>query len=177
LTPRRTLLSSSSSEEQKPAAWLPRVTGVLDGLEVDWVVAGAVAAADYRAEERFTTDLDLLVTWNDQIPEACEAAGYDVRVVADADSTPHLLILHDGSERIDVIVAVVPYQHTAIQRGAAAHVLTIEDVIIHKLIAARPRDRDDIRSILSTDPTLDRAYLDDWIEAWGVDDEWQRLIS
>lgn len=151
------------------------MTGVLDELSVEWVVAGAVAAADYRAEERFTTDLDLLVTWDDRLPAACEAAGYDVRVLADPQNTPHLLILHDGSERIDLIIAVVSYQDTAIERGAAERVLTIEDVIIHKLIAGRPRDRDDIRSILSTDPTLDAAYLDDWIDAWGVAGDWQRL--
>lgn len=69
----------------------------------------------------------------------------------------------------------MPYQHVAIERGRPDHVLTIEDVIIHKLIAGRPRDRDDIRSILATDPDLDHAYLDPWIVAWDVDEEWQRL--
>lgn len=138
-------------------------------------MAGAVAAAEYRAEARFTTDLDLLVEWDEGLPAALMDAGYSVRLVADADSSPHLLMLQDGSERIDLIVAVVPYQRTAIERGRPSRVLTAEDVIIHKLIAGRPRDRDDIRSILAADTELDEAYLAEWCDAWGVADEWARL--
>jgi DNA-directed RNA polymerase subunit F len=45
-------------------------------------------------------------------------------------------------------------------------------VIIHKLIAWRPRDRDDIRSILEADVAPDREYLDRWISAWDLADRW-----
>lgn len=80
---------------------MPRVTGVLEELGADWVLAGAVAAAEYRAEPRFTTDLDLLVTWVDRLPEACAAAGYAVRVIRSGDDDPHLVVLSDGSERVE----------------------------------------------------------------------------
>ena len=42
---------------------------------------------------------------------------------------------------------MVEYQRVALRRSVD-HVLTAEDVIVHKLIAWRLRDRDDIRSIL-----------------------------
>jgi hypothetical protein len=48
-------------------------------------------------------------------------------------------------------------------------------VIIHKLIAGRPRDLDDIRSILETGAELDRQYLDHWIEEWDLGERWQQF--
>lgn len=52
--------------------------------------------------------------------------------------------------RADIVIASTEYQRIAVAR-AVDHVLTVEDVLIHKLIAWRPRDQDDVRSILSTD--------------------------
>lgn len=53
--------------------------------------------------------------------------------------------------------------------------LSPEDVILHKLIAARPRDLDDIENILDAAPELDEAYLTGWAEAWNVLELWDRL--
>lgn len=53
--------------------------------------------------------------------------------------------------------------------------LAPEDVILHKLIAGRPRDLDDIQNILDAAPTLDEAYLEGWAEAWDVLEPWHRL--
>ncbi|MGA0877866.1 MAG: hypothetical protein ACO3SP_01985 [Ilumatobacteraceae bacterium] len=52
-------------------------------------------------------------------------------------------------------------------------VLTAEDVIVHKLIAGRPRDLDDIRSILSTGRNIDEAFVVDNAQQWGVLDRWE----
>ncbi|MFN3219971.1 MAG: hypothetical protein ACE367_26065 [Acidimicrobiales bacterium] len=45
-------------------------------------------------------------------------------------------------------------------------------VAIHKLIAWRPRDRDDIRSILEAGVALDSDYLERWVAAWELDERW-----
>ncbi|MCC7077746.1 MAG: hypothetical protein IT198_11520 [Acidimicrobiia bacterium] len=137
-----------------------------------WVVAGAAAALRYRTEPRFTTDLDLIVAWNDRIPSTFEADGYAVRTMADPDSDPHLVTLRRGSERVDLIVASVEYQHVALERGLEDHVLTVEDVIVHKLIAWRARDRDDIASILEARLDLDLGYIEHWATEWEVLDRW-----
>lgn len=60
---------------------------------------------------------------------------------------------------------------------SSAHVLTVEDVIVHKLIAWRPRDRDDIRSILEAGVALDAAYLTRWIAEWELADRWQTFAT
>lgn len=51
-------------------------------------------------------------------------------------------------------MATTEHQRIAVER-AVDHVLTVEDVFVHKLIARRPRDQDDINSILSTGLTFD----------------------
>lgn len=136
------------------------------------MVAGALAADRYRATQRYTADLDLLVAWDDAIPDVADALGYDVLVLADEGEPPHLIRLRSATERIDLLVALVDYQRLALDRGAAAHVLTVEDVLVHKLISWRPKDRDDVEAILATGPTLDEAYVDEWAAAWEVDDRW-----
>ncbi len=46
---------------------------------------------------------------------------------------------------------------------------------MHKLIAWRPRDRDDIASILSTGRSFDRAYIEHWAVEWDVLDRWEQI--
>ena len=80
----------------------------------------------------------------------------------------------------DILVAGTDYQREAIARAVPEgrnRLLTIEDVIIHKLIAGRYQDDADIESILATKPALDRTYLDRWIDYWDVGDRWQRLSA
>jgi len=163
----------ASTDEFDPSAWLAAVAERLDQLGVPWVVAGAIAAQKHRLAPRFTTDLDLLVRWDDRLSTAFDAEGFAVRALADPGNHPHLLMLRRPDAKVDLIVAIVDYQHLAIDRGLATHVLTVEDVIIHKLIAWRPKDQDDIASILAAGHDLDHAYLDHWVQEWEVEDRWQ----
>ena len=164
-----------SSEEPRPLAWLGSIAEVLDGLGVSWVLAGALAAGRYRAGPRYTADLDLLVEWDDRLPAAIEPLGYDVQTSADPGVDPHLLRLRSATERIDLIIAIVEYQLLAVRRGLGDHVLTAEDVIVHKLIAWRLKDRDDIASILATGRRLDETYIAEWAAAWDVADRWAEI--
>ena len=137
------------------------------------MVAGAIAAQKHRLAPRFTTDLDLLVRWDDRLAAAFEADGFEVTALADPGEHPHLVLLRRPDAKVDLIVAIVDYQHLAIDRGLATHVLTVEDVIVHKLIAWRPKDQDDLASILAAGPVLDHDYLDHWVQEWEVEDRWQ----
>ena len=55
--------------------------------------------------------------------------------------------------------------------------LTVEDVIVHKLIAWRAKDRDDLASILAANPVRDDDYIDTWAATWEVDDRWVRALD
>ena len=157
--------------EHDLSAWLASIADVFDDTGVNWTLIGALAANRYRTTPRFTTDVDALAEFDPALIERLETAGYDVTAIADADEPPHLLRCYRGPEQIDILLAVVDYQVTALDRSVD-HVLAIEDVIIHKLIAWRSRDRDDIRSILEADPDLDASYLDHWITEWELVNRW-----
>lgn len=66
------------------------------------------------------------------------------------------------------------YQKEALRR-AVDHVLTVEDVIVHKIIAWRPRDRSDIQSIVDAEHQIDWAYVGRWAEAFGVSERIDEL--
>ncbi len=157
--------------EHDPSAWLASIAEIFDEVGVNWTLVGALAANRYRAEPRFTTDVDALAQVHPDLVERLRTAGYAVDVIADQGESAHLLRCHRGAERIDILLAVVEYQIVALNR-AVDHRLTVEDVIIHKLIAWRMRDRDDIRSVLSVGPTLDLDYLNHWIAEWDLGERW-----
>lgn len=50
--------------------------------------------------------------------------------------------------------------------------LAVEDVIVFKLIAWRPRDQQDIDSILRARHQLDTPYIEKWANEWEVADRW-----
>jgi len=108
-----------------------------------------------------------MATFDPDLESRLIDAGYEVDVIADVGELPYLIRCHRGSEAVDILLPVVEYQRVALAR-AHDHVLTVEDVVVHKLIAWRPRDRNDIRSILEAGVDLDRAYLDRWIDEWEV---------
>jgi hypothetical protein len=162
--------------EHDPSAWLASIAEIFDQVGVDWTLVGALAANRYRATPRFTTDLDTLARYHGALVDALQQAGYEVAVFADEGEAPHLIRCHRGPEAVDILLPVIEYQRVALDR-AVDHVLAVEDVIVHKLIAWRPRDRDDIRSILENGVALDSAYLSRWIGEWELADRWETFVT
>jgi hypothetical protein len=161
------------------------VAALLGALRVDWVVIGAVAANRYRREVRLTGDLDLLVASHGPgglgaLETAFGTAGWSVR--RGSPDGAILRLRHPEYGAVDLILAETEYQRAAIERsafepngGVALRVLRIEDVLVHKLIAGRPRDVADIEDILERRPQLDEAYVEQWVEYWGVRELWQQM--
>lgn len=149
---------------------------ILDAAGVEWALIGGLAALRYRATPRLTVDADFLASRSPAVAEAFRAAGYDVTEAAEPGEAAHLLVVRGKGDVIDVLLAVVEYQEVALQR-AVDHVLTVEDVIVHKLIAWRPRDRNDIASILETGAALDEAYIAGWAAEWEVSERWAEALA
>lgn len=162
---------------QSHEEWLREARSVLDELGVDVIVMGAVAALRYRKLPRTTTDVDLLIAERvEGLASAFKERGYEVREVSDPSGDPFLFIITRDDARIDILVAETPYQEAAIERAKNGF-LSPEDVILHKLIAWRERDRDDIRSILERQKNLDDSYITHWAEEWDVTDRWREAKS
>jgi hypothetical protein len=139
------------------------------------VVIGAFAAGRFRATPRETVDIDFLVTSLDGVAPALRADGLDVREVADERGEPYLVHVRGTSIVADALLVETDYQAEA-HRRADDGFLTIEDVLVHKLIAWRARDRDDIASILSARHAFDVAYVERWAAAWSALDRWRTFV-
>ena len=171
----------------RPLGALGALMALLQHMGIAWVLIGAHAANRYRGSARFTRDVDLLLanagSSLDELRDALERAGWRVQ---QADINGELLRLqHAELGPADLLVAGTDYQQLAIQRArhelvdGAVHVpvLTIEDVLLHKLIAGRYQDLADIEAILATRPVLDRAYLSEWLAYWSLEADWLRVAG
>jgi hypothetical protein len=158
----------------EPSDYAAEFAERLRALGVEARLIGAHAALRYRRTPRVTTDVDFLVRSLDGIAAAMEADGYEVHEELDEDGEPFALFIRGHGRRVDILLAETEYQLEALDR-ATTDAITVEDVLIHKLLGWRSRDLDDIRDILSTDPALDLAYITRWVEAWEVADRWDEV--
>lgn len=145
--------------------------------EGQWVVFGAVAANLYRAEERTSFDVDVLVSISQDrflgIAERAKKLGWQVRNV---QSDWLFRFKHDALGELDMIRVEDNYQKQAMLRARATefqgrdvYVLAPEDVIIHKMIANRPQDEADIISILRAEHALDWDYIHAHVKTWELE--------
>jgi len=171
------LRGASAGEEGLPST-LEAIGAILDRLGIRWVIFGALAANLYRAETRLTQDVDLLLANAGPGVEALEAAlrssGWNVRRAIPDGSMLRARHVQHGD--VDLVLAQTAYQSEALARaqeqvfrdGTRLRVLAIEDVILHKLIAARSRDIADVESILDAALPMDEGYLERWAAEWEV---------
>jgi hypothetical protein len=162
---------------------------LLGRLRSPVMVIGGLAVA-VRGRPRMTRDADITVGFDkSELPrvlEAAAAAGFSSRIdepetfVAKTGVLP-LARASDGWE-VDLIFAGSPYEHEAITRataedlqGVTLPVISAEDLVIHKVVAGRPRDMDDASAIVARqgaklDRTLVLEFLVGLAEAVADDD-------
>ena len=156
------------------------------GGRADWAVVGGHAANLYRAEARFTVDTDVLISQGrrsmEDVAKKMVEAGWGVQSMPQGGWL--LRVSHPLLGAVDVIASETDYQEHALARarvtrfdGVELRALSVEDVLIHKLIAARFKDEADVEDILRTDPDLDRDYLAKWIDEWGIRDRYERIVA
>ena len=72
--------------------------------------------------------------------------------------------------RVDFVFGVSAYERQAIERArrepmgrAQVCFASVEDVLIHKIVAGRPRDLEDARIIVVKQQTIDTDYVRHWL--------------
>lgn len=169
---------------------LVELAAVLDGEGVPYMVIGGYANLVWGSA-RLTRDLDLTIELEDSRLGALITILASKYTVLPPDpekfcrETRVLPMATDQGVRVDLIVAGLPYEEQAIRRavnvavgGRSVRVCTAEDLIIHKLVSDRPRDREDVESVIRRQgPKLNRNYLDPIVQGLSVDLERPEIWS
>ncbi len=178
------------------AELLADAVGRLDRARIPYMVTGSVAST-YHGEPRATLDLDIVI---DPVPATLDAlvAGFsadgcyidrDAAFVALRERTQFNVVGADAT-KIDFIVRKDrPFSRAEFERrlpadllGTPAFIARIEDMIIVKLEWSLPFDSErqlrDVASMLKVaGDAIDRAYIDRWVRALGLEDAWQRVAD
>jgi len=172
------------------AALIKRIAQHLDGNRIPYMIIGGQAVLLYGTP-RLTRDIDITLGLDtDQfrvIDKICQAL--DLRFLID-DPEPFavrtkVLPAEDIASRIrvDFIFSFTPYERQAIERankvmmeGYPVSFASREDVIIHKMFAARAVDLEDVRYILVKGrQRIDLAYIRRWLSEFSSLPEHERI--
>ncbi|MBW1803398.1 MAG: nucleotidyl transferase AbiEii/AbiGii toxin family protein [Deltaproteobacteria bacterium] len=156
---------------------LAKIAGELKRADLPYMIIGGQAVLLYGTP-RMTKDIDITlgvdVQHLESILPAVQAIGLEI-ISKDfrsfAERTSVLPTRDKGSGiRVDFIFSFTPYERQAISRSRAVPLqgeevmfASAEDVIIHKIFAGRPRDIEDVRSVLLKNPDLEVSYIRKWL--------------
>jgi hypothetical protein len=156
---------------------LARLAGALGRAKIPYMVIGGQAVI-HHGEPRFTKDIDFTVGVPPSELSRVLSALLSLGLRPDVDDPQgfvdrtHVLPLLDAARRLRVDVSFTDsaYEAQAIARGVDVPVRGVpvrfasaEDLVIHKLIAGRPLDLVDVKSVLLKNPGLDLRDVRRWL--------------
>ena len=144
----------------------------LDQQTIRYMVIGGFAVSIW-GEPRFTRHLDVTIsvpseTFDSTVQRICsQFRSLSAEPLRFARETRVLPVV-SGNVPVDIIFAALPYEDEAIARArqikvgsALVRICSPEDLVIHKIVSPRPRDREDIEGIFRyRHSELDFSYLD-----------------
>jgi hypothetical protein len=157
---------------------LSKVALQLKKASIPYMVIGGQAVLLY-GEPRLTRDIDITlgigVKELDKIQKIITILGLKSLVEKEKEFVERNMVLptldKKSGIRIDFIFSFSPYERQAIERAkdiklgrAQVRFASLEDVVIHKVIAGRARDFEDVKSILLKNPKYDLAYIVKWLK-------------
>ncbi len=155
---------------------LKKISRELRKASIPYMVIGGQAVLLY-GEPRLTKDIDITlgigVKELNKIKKIVSIIGLKILVKREfVDKNMVLPTIEEKSGiRVDFIFSFSPYEKQAIERGkdiklgkTFVRFASLEDVVIHKVIAGRARDIEDIKSILIKNPTYDNGEIIKWLK-------------
>ena len=160
---------------------LRKTARCLNKASIPYMVIGGQAVLLY-GEPRLTKDivitLGLGIDGLHKIREIIPAIPLRIIVDHDEEFVRRTMVLPTVEERsgirVDFIFSFSPYERQAIERAKEVRIgrgsvrfASLEDVVIHKMIAGRARDIEDARSIIIKNPGYDFSYIEKWLREFG----------
>jgi len=149
----------------------------LERLGIPYMLIGGQAVLLY-GEPRLTRDIDVTVGVGperlSEILEWVTGNGWQVLVEAPVEFVAKTMVLPcldpASGIRMNLIFSFSAYEQQALKRarrvplgGAQVCFASLEDLIVHKVLAGRPRDLEDVRSMLLKNRTFDLEYVTRWL--------------
>ena len=155
---------------------LERISLALDEAGIPYMVVGGQAVLLY-GEPRLTKDIDItLGVTLESLGKVLALAQHNaLNPLVDPETfTRRTLVLPCQDQqtgiRVDFIFSFSPYEAQALERVRMVKMGSVqvkfaspEDLIIHKVIAGRPRDLEDVKSVLIKNPKIDLTYVRQWL--------------
>lgn len=158
-----------------------RLAGALDAHDIPYMLIGGQAVL-VHGEPRVTRDVDVTLGVDiDRLEDVLRAIGAAKLTplvepgafVKDTNVLP--CQSGDSGIRVDLIFSFSPFERQAIDRAVSRRLgsldvrfVSVEDLIVQKLVAGRPRDLDDAENVLLKNPGLDRTHVEHWLRAFGL---------
>jgi len=159
---------------------LKKIALQLKKASVPYMVIGGQAVLLY-GEPRLTRDIDIALGMGvdglDRVKKIIPIIGLKSLVQKEKEFVEQNMVLPTIDKRsgirVDFIFSFSPYERHAIERakdiklgGTSVRFASLEDLVIHKVIAGRARDLEDVRSILLKNPRYDSGYIKKWLKAF-----------
>ena len=155
---------------------LERIAQIFESAGIPYMIIGGQAVLIY-GEPRLTKDIDITLgvdlTRLQDVLSSVKDMGLTPLVDPETFTRETMVLPCSDPEteiRVDMIFSFSPFEQLAIGRArivrigkADVHFASLEDLLIHKLIAGRPRDLEDAKIIILKNPYSDLAYIRHWL--------------
>lgn len=152
---------------------LERVARALAAARIPYMVIGGQAVL-VHGEPRLTRDIDVTLGVSlDRLADVVSAAAAaGLKPLVDPESFARETMVLPCSDaasgvRVDLVLSESGFERDAIRRAIAVRIgstdvsfVTAADLVVQKIVAARPRDLEDVRAIVARQPRLDREHVE-----------------
>lgn len=157
---------------------LVKIASALDKYKIPYMIIGGQAVLLY-GEPRLTKDIDITLGVDLRSLSVIQKIRKELKLkdlstkIEDFTKKTLVLPLYDAFSgmRVDFIFSYSDYERNAIKRAKSIKIdnkkinfISIEDLIIQKIFAGRPRDLEDARSIIRKNSKIEKKYVIKWLK-------------
>jgi predicted nucleotidyltransferase len=156
---------------------LKKIALQLKKASIPYMIIGGQAVLLY-GEPRLTRDIDITlgigVEKLNRLKKILRTMGLKILVKNDKEFVDRTMVLpamdRESGIRIDFTFSFSLYERQAIERAkdfklsrTSVRFASLEDLVIHKVIAGRARDLEDVKSILLKNTKYNTHYIEKWL--------------